>query len=136
MVVIPKFTGMVNNGELKMNDKKSFLDFVSTLDGKVEVVVKKWHDKRSEKQNRYYWGVVIQALVDYTGYTLDEMHETMKHKFLSEEDIERGLTKIKSTKDTNTREFVEYIRQIITWASTELGVYIPEPNESDWSDRF
>ena len=41
MVVIPKFTGMVNNGELKMNDKKSFLDFVSTLDGKVEVVVKR-----------------------------------------------------------------------------------------------
>jgi dihydroorotate dehydrogenase len=92
--------------------------------------------QRSNNQNRYYHGVVVKTLSEHTGFTSDEMHEVLKHKFLktylhvvnkkgSVEEVQIS----KSTKDLNTKEFEDYMTKVREWASIELGCWIPEPNE-------
>lgn len=93
--------------------------------------------ERSEPQNRYYWGCVIQVLSDETGYTKDEIHEMMKHKFLSSISTvsskagKKVFAKItKRTTEITTKEFEDYLAAIRAWASAELSIYIPHPHES------
>ena len=94
------------------------------------------HKYRTTPENKYYWGVVIDLLSDELGYTPEEMHEILKIKFLcykihlkhkdgSVEEITYG----KTTKDLTTKEFEEYLTKIRTWASADLGILIPLPNE-------
>lgn len=91
---------------------------------------------RSNGQNRYYWGVVLKAFYNSEiGYTAEEWHEIIKHKFLKEWRTVKGKTKTeeieitRSTTDLNTKEFEELMTKIRQWASIELGIWIPEPNE-------
>ncbi len=92
---------------------------------------------RSTPQNRYYWGCVIQTLSDELGYTRDEMHDVIKHKFLKEHRIIKGregkaveLEVSGSTAKLDTKQFEDLMSQIRMWASRDLNVYIKEPNES------
>ena len=107
----------------------------------VEVVVRPYTDKspRSNQQSRYYWGVVIPLISDYTGYTKDEIHEILKHLFLAEmleiksKDGEQHKIRIaKSTTDLNTTEMEDFLSNIRQWAAMELGVFVPTPNEADY----
>lgn len=94
---------------------------------------------RSNQQNSYYWGVIIRELSEHTGYTSDEIHEVLKYKFISypivfhHKEIQSRDEEIyvcKSTTELDTKEMEDYLSKIRTWASAELGVWIPEPNES------
>lgn len=95
---------------------------------------------RSNNQNRYYWGVVLDAFQNSEiGYTKDEWHEFLKHKFLTDKKlflIVKGKKLIedfettKSTTDLTTKEFEEFMTRVRQWASIELGIWIPEPNEA------
>ena len=94
---------------------------------------------RSTNQNSYYWKVIVSMLSEHTGFTPEDMHEVLKHKFLKKEVLletrvtggfayqEIGITK--STTSLTTSEFESYCTQIREWASSELCVSIPEPNE-------
>ena len=92
---------------------------------------------RSKNQNSYLWGVVYKELAMHLGYTIDEIHELMKHKFLSRmlhlnENEEYNIPL--STTDLSTSEFEDYLRNIREWASSELNCFIPEPNEPPLMD--
>jgi hypothetical protein len=82
---------------------------------------------RSDQQNRYYWGVVVDLLAVHTGYTPEEMHEALKIKFLS---VRRdGLPDtVKSTTKLTKDEFCEYIDNIQKWAARDMGCVIPDPD--------
>lgn len=88
---------------------------------------------RSNPQNRYLWGVVYQLLSDHTGYTIEEMHEICKHKFLrdwvliAKEQIE--ITR--STTSLSVIEMSEYTEHIRSWASAHLSVNIPDPGKEN-----
>lgn len=90
---------------------------------------------RSNPQNKYYWGCVVQILSDELGYTPNEIHEIIKYKFLTSKlPIETKKTRVnvgilKSTTDLDTKEFEELMSKVRQWASIELGIYITEPNE-------
>lgn len=90
---------------------------------------------RSTQQNRWLWGVCYKMIAEHTGYSADEIHELMKHRFLRHFiDIEtrngiEQLETVKSTTQLNTIEFNSYTTQIQQWASIELGISIPDPNE-------
>ncbi len=98
---------------------------------------------RSNSQNKYYWGCVIQTLSDELGYTPDEMHEIIKDKFL---DVKvplknpKGLEIFghfrKSTTDLDTKEYEELMTRIRIWASSVLGIFIMEPNEKTDENWF
>ena len=130
--MIPKWIGTVVAGNLKIRDQESFQLYLDTLSGPVEVIVKKWRDSRSNKQNRAYWGIIINMLSQETGNDDETIHEFLKAKFLGVETVKIGnvaFQKPKSTPRLNTIEFEEYCKKIRQWAATELNIVIPEPNQ-------
>lgn len=131
--------GTIRNGRVQFANRRAFDSAVSGLrDGlEVEITVKALRATRSVQQNRFYFGTVIHLLSEYTGYSVDEMHEFLKAKFLPKHlAVTNGNGAIVdhlviggSTRKLNTVEFNEYIAQIQQWAAETVGVYIPDPNE-------
>ena len=128
--MIPIFTGSVDNGGLKFDRRSSVDEYIGTLIGqRVEVIIRKPRTKRSDVQNSYYWGVVIELLSKELGYDKDEMHEILKYKFLQSNAM--GMPYIKSTTKLSTGEFEEYLSKIKQWAAEFLNINIPLPNECE-----
>ena len=117
---------VVENGQIDGIDL--LIDKLSNKDGVFFVDIRESRNSRSLQQNRYYWGVVLKALSDDTGYSAEEMHQLMAEKFLNYEKGEYVF--VRSTTSLNTKEFEEYLSQIRLFANTELGIFIPEPNEA------
>ena len=127
--MIPIFTGSVDNGGLKFDRRSSVDEYIGTLIGqRVEVIIRKPRTKRSDVQNSYYWGVVIELLSKELGYDKDEIHEILKYKFLQSNAM--GMPYIKSTTKLSTGEFEEYLSKIKQWAAEFLHIVIPDPNEA------
>lgn len=128
--MIPIFTGSVDNGGLKFDRRSSVDEYIGTLIGqRVEVIIRKPRTKRSDVQNSYYWGVVIELLSKELGYDKDEMHEILKYKFLQSNAM--GMPYVKSTTKLSTGEFEEYLEKIRRWAAEFLNINIPLPNECE-----
>ncbi len=86
---------------------------------------------RSEKQNGYYWKVVLRIMADDTGHTRKEIHEWMGLQFLVM--LENGQEVVESTTRLSTVEFETYLQKVRMFASTELGIFIPLPNETEFA---
>ena len=128
----PKFKTKVINKELLITHP--IKEYISSLDGDVSVIVKKWRESRSDNQLRYYWGVVVKIISEETGYTKEEIHEVLKSKFLWDYVNFEGkeIMIIRSTSDLNTSSMEEYLSEVRQWASAELSLYIPLPNEVEY----
>ena len=123
------FVANLKSGRLTERFIKNMERYLLTLpDGPVQIIIKKYRRKRTDPQNKYYFGVVVPILMEYTGYTKDEMHEALKWKFLKIEKPGMPPT-VGSTKKLNTKEFEEYLENIKRWAAVDLSLYIPDPNE-------
>lgn len=135
----PKFTISVFSGQLIKSEFTAVSDYCATLyDGFYCLSIKsaKEEEIRSNRQNRYLWGVPYKLLSEHLGYTIEEIHDICKYKFLSRPEIIHNIIKhrdeeiviTKSTTILNTADFERYTSSIRQWAS-ELGVFVPEPNE-------
>jgi len=118
------FRGFINKktNVLRLSNRDSFNEFLSTLSGEVELTVSEVCS-RTHFQNNYYWKVVIGVLIStdpLIGHTKDEMHEILKNEF-----------KVESTSKLNVYEFRDYIDRIIRWAAVTWEIRIPEPDEED-----
>lgn len=95
----------------------------------VEITVTVARNKRTDRQARYYFGVVVPLIAEHCGYDKQEMHELLAMRFLRiEDDPVTGAPRRKRTPDTDTAEFSVYVDQCIQFAAA-LGVYIPEPQQ-------
>ncbi|MCR4307535.1 MAG: hypothetical protein NUV80_03170 [Candidatus Berkelbacteria bacterium] len=129
-MIVPIFQGTITKGQLRAG--VDYYKWLSTLEGQaVEIVVRKKRKQRSIPQNKFYWGIIVEMLSDFTGYNREEMHEALKQKFLGAEPDAHGLVKIKSTTVLTTDEFVNYTNRVVMWAAQSLGVYIPPPGSID-----
>lgn len=109
--------------------------------------------KRTQRQNRYLWGVVYKYLVDNDpgyfgneeterllkgrGIAMNEIvHEFCKAQFLPplELSIGGGMKITKSTAKLNRQEFNDYVENIRRWAAQELQVFIPDPYAAGYED--
>ena len=127
------FRGMVEGGELCLDDPQRWRRALHRADGKRMVLrLERAHPKRSLDQNAYLWGVVYEAVSDWTGYEKDETHEILKAMFLGtvSRKLPDGQTveMPRSTRGLSTAEFSEYVDRIRRWASGHR-CYIPDPNE-------
>lgn len=120
-------------------DKRMFQRLAAQLkDGEYELFVQRFRATRSLQANRYYFGVVLSALADHTGYTPDELHELMKMKFLPKHlaltdgngDIKGEFVMGGSTRKLKVSEFFEFVEQVRRFAAEELNVYTPDPGEA------
>lgn len=131
--------GYIKAGRLLLHDRKSFDSAVSGLkDGwEVELEISRLRAHRSHLANRYYFGVVIKALSNHTGYTREDLHDLMKARFLPKElailngtgDIVDQFVLGGSTRELDTVQFYEYVERVRAWAGDKLDVYIPTPDE-------
>jgi hypothetical protein len=87
--------------------------------------------KRSDRQNRYYWGL-MGLLEDDTGFTKDELHDMFGVMFrkkiivIGNEECET----IVSTTDYDTDEMSDYIEKIRQYQQVKLpNCYLPTPEE-------
>jgi len=128
-MIVPKFIADVVNGKAILRDPEAYRKYIENFKGSpVQIVISKVRRDRSGNQNRYYHGVVIKLLCDYSGDDPDSMHDTMRMMFLKVPTA-LGFETIRSTKDLSTVEFEEYLEKIRVWAAVNLSVYIPLPNE-------
>ena len=136
---VPIFEGHVVDKKLKLLDveKSAISRWITTfVNGtKLDIIIRKHRSKRTNEQNRYYWGVVIPILADYFGHdNPEDMHEDLKRKFNPVESkvnpgkIIGGTTTKMSTVDFFSAED-SYVERICRWAAMEYSIYIPPPKK-------
>lgn len=132
--------GTITQGELKIHRRKDFLRNLSLLgDCRISLTVKKTYRKRSNPQNAFYHGVVVQilqeCLQDATGepYTAAQAHETLKKECNFKEIVNKTTGEVghvtSSTKTLTTTEFEEYLERCRQWIYDWFQVDVPMPNE-------
>jgi hypothetical protein len=132
-------SGTVKDGHLFIRNRAAFDSSVAQFrDGtELEISVTRLRAARSILQNRYYFGVVVRLLSEHTGYSVDEIHDILKAKFLPKElavtnsngTIVDAFVIGGSTRQLSTTEFADYCARIQQWAAESVGVVIPDPHE-------
>ena len=138
---IPVFEGDIVKKKLKLFDheKKAIALWVTTFPNgtKVDITIRKHKEKRSNDQNRYYFGVVIPILADYFGHdNPEDIHADLKLKFNpTKSKIEPSKIIGGTTTSLSTVEFFSaedsYVERICRWAAEEYQIFIPPPRKSE-----
>lgn len=119
------------NKTLAIKSKQFYLSELNKFKDNEEVTlyITNKRPKRTEQQNRYYWGVYLPLVANATGEkNIDRLHELFKGKFLTEGIVEVLGQKVrmkKSTTDLSIGDFCQYIMDI----EAETGVQAP-PTEN------
>jgi hypothetical protein len=122
----------------KPTDKASVSSYIQNLPESkkydVEIILKR--EKRSIPQNSLYW-LWMACLSHETGGDKEQVHETLKDMFLPKTPVV-GLfgevfQKPVSTSKLDIAQFTEYLNQIQVFASSELGIVLPLPEDLSWA---
>lgn len=142
--MIPVFQAKVIRGALHLMQPKRWKQWCQQFqDGEVvELIARRPRTRRSDRQNDYYWGVVLALISEHTGQPVEAtmedgkwvagVHDFCKDRFLSAYDEFRDVTIIRSTTSLTTAEFEDYLSKIREWAASGQDfepLYIPLPNE-------
>lgn len=126
-------------GIFHIQNKQRLQEWARMNPGKQLMIrIDKRGSRRSNPQNRYYWGVVVQEVklgFLNIGYemTAEETHYFLKEKFnsISIENKEGiNINVPGSTTQLTKTQFGEYVERIARFAAEFLGITIPQPNES------
>ncbi len=121
-------TKPIENGRTGFSDKIN--EAIAKLEGKqVRIIIEEYIPKRSDKQNNYYFGVVVpviqQILFDQTGieYSIDDTHEFIVFDIWHYTKIKRRVT---FNEEKNRYEMAS---EIVRESSTKL-------NRKEWQDKM
>ena len=129
-----------DNGQMSDRKKREVRDALKSFAGKrIVVSVDRKYNRRSNSQNRFFHGVVLQiigsALLE-AGYnearSLEWVKDFVKVNCLTQDVItEDGqvFKSIRKTSELTTSEFNDLIATVQQCAAENLGIYIPDPNE-------
>lgn len=124
-------------------DKAAVKEYIDELpDGKpFSVVIVRWQSKRTMDQNRLYWLWLNCIAKDgELGYTAEELHCVFAQKFLGARQKimygESALVDVPSTRRLDTKEFSAYLEKIETFANTELGIPLPNPQDKYFNQFY
>src|SRR5213075_1155179 len=98
------------------------------------ITIERKSARRSDAANRYYFGVVVKTISDYTGYSPDETHAALKALHLPKHltfadgngEVVGELVIGGSTRVLNTIEFSDFLANVRAWAHDYLGLTIPD----------
>ena len=122
--------------------KATLLTHVRALEGPHRVTIVKHRKMRTNAQNAYYHGVIVEIFADFlreSGWELDDegLHEYAHEKLRSMFGLRREVTNsvtgetettILSTSKYSTVEFIDYNERCAQWLSESWGLIIPAPN--------
>lgn len=122
-------------GKLSISMPCSWREALSHLKGqRVTVEIEREEHRRSNRQNRWYFGVVVPLVGEYLSrgrelpLSKDQVHHVLVSAFLGQEETPLGPAPIKTSLLT-TAQFSGYCERIQAHAATEWGLFIPGPNE-------
>lgn len=107
---------------------------LAALPGKELVVtVSERKRKRSDEQNRFWWGVVVQTFCQrLEGWTPEDVHTYLCGEIWGWERIEglgrARLRPVKRSSRLSKGEFAEMVTRA-QQIGAEHGIYVPDPNE-------
>lgn len=121
------FYASIKNNQLNLSNPEYLQQFLKKINNCdcVTVEIKKKRNTRSNQQNSLYWGVILAEISNETGHTANELHEIFKHKFLPKKFVVIKGKEYETTPTTtkeDTKEFTDFIENIIRWSSQELGI--------------
>jgi len=102
---------------------------------------------RSQKANRYYWGVVLDLASLSCGQSVDDIHDAMCCKFLPDErkrvdfvntltgEVESVQIDPRRSSKLNRMEFYDFVELVREWVRDFLGVDTPPPDQDYWRKR-
>jgi hypothetical protein len=127
---------IVNLSDAK--DKRMLLEMLRALEGPHRVQWCKHRKRRTDRQNRMYWPLVVQPFADFLreqgeSYTDDDAHELLKAKFLrvsvANKDTGEVIGEIpRSTTTLTTEEFYDYVEKCVAWLADMFGIECPSPD--------
>ena len=136
-----KHTGKVLNRKIEFDNQDLLRKHLTSLDGKdVEVLirqVKVFNHTRSNNQNAYYWGVIVEACRSAIsqewgeGITREQAHDTLK-EYCNFQELVKGQKIIRitnSTADLTTDQFEAFTQRCREWMFNFFNVVVPLPNE-------
>ena len=90
--------------------------------------------RRTLSQNALMWlwlDGVAQHVMEHTGHDKDDIHAFFKQKFLEPRHVTIGGDDcfLYSTRNLTRSEMTAYIGKIYAWATTELGLFLPIPED-------
>jgi len=99
-------------------------------DATIDVTIEKHSNRKSNRQNRYFRGVVVPIIANYAGYTDDEAIGVIKARWFTDT-LDDGEAVVRSTRNTDwtTASWEAKMEQIRRDVMIMWDVYIPEPNE-------
>jgi len=82
-------------------------------------------------QNRYYW-LILTILEADTGQSKEDFHIYFRSKYLfaTKEINGEMIEYTRSTTELSTLEMEDYLSKIRMFGSSELGCFLPLPNET------
>lgn len=132
------FHTRVVGGCIQKYTRERIADFLRSLEGKlVEIKISIPKNKRTQKQNSFYWGVVIPFVTSFFQEYGNDFDQMQVHEYLKSEvgkmdtivKLPTGVARISgSTQKMSTKEFEDYITKIRAWGA-EWGLSIPFPRE-------
>ena len=124
--------GVIKNGKLVLDNPAYFRTIVSGYEDtpKVRITIEKQRGAKTLKQLGYYFGVVLVEIARHTGYSVDELDDIFKAKYLKRSLKWRGgdLQVITSKANLTSDEMGEFISAVVL-EGQELGCEIPDPNK-------
>jgi len=120
-------------------DRDMVIGHIKRLDLKktytVEVTEKRI--KRTISQNSLYW-LWLTCIEFETGEDRNELHEYFKRKWLEPKDIiiKNDRFQYYSTRSLNTIQFKYYLDHLQIFASTELAIKLPDPEDKYWEEFY
>lgn len=138
MGVLPVFHGTVSaDGRLVLDDDERLRrqGYLRTLAGKrVDVVVKPYHRRRSDPQNKWWWGIAVPLIAHELGYDKHE-HEQLHYALVAkcfgtttDQKLHQEIPNVRSSQMT-TVQFSELMEWAVRWAAQDYGIEIPLPGE-------
>lgn len=139
MALTPVFHGLVTKaGQLELLDSERIrrrVYLLSIADREVEIVIKVQRERRSTKQNRWWWGIAVPLIAHELGYDKHE-HEAVHYALVAkcfgttfDPVMQQEIPKVRSSQLT-TVQFSELMDWAVRWAAQEHGIDVPLPNEA------
>lgn len=124
---IPSWTGSVDgDGVLTLLHPEKYREYLKKFRGKdIRLTIEPFTEARTLRQNRRYFGALIREIAETTGYSVADIHEIAKAKFLKRYvEFKDGVVEIiPSTTVLTVSEFNRFMEDVEVWAS-ELGILI------------
>lgn len=108
-----------------------------------KITVCEFRKERSDDQNSALWGVAYPPLMEFTGFTKEELHDHFCRAFFGEVEYEiMGMLRMKPRRTTtvdengkknkiSTLEFMDFYA-FVQQKGAEIGCYVPDPDPEYW----